>query len=180
MKEWYGDMFNWFSIPKRTVMCVTTNGYVKSNGECVMGRGIAKAISNKFPDVPKILGSRIKESGNIIHQLKQHGNVLIVSFPVKHEEAVITDLNMVVPHKRNDYVIGQICPGFALVADPLLIKRSVLNLVTIMDNMPDYEFCALPRPGSGAGCLDWETQVKPILEPLLDDRFYVCHWKRGE
>ena len=178
MKEWYGDMFSWFSIPKKTIMCVTTNGYVKNNGECVMGRGLAKAIADRFPEIPRILGTKIKKSGNVIHELYIRGNVMIMSFPVKHSSLVISDLNQVVPHNRDKYKIGDICPGFALVADIDLIKKSAKEIVSIMDKLPDYSYCCLPRIGCGAGCLDWKTQVKPVIEPLLDDRFYICHWKR--
>ena len=46
-------------------LCVTTNGFIKANGECVMGAGIAKRIKDMLPNVPSMLGKLIKRNGNI-------------------------------------------------------------------------------------------------------------------
>jgi len=62
-------------------ICITTNGFVKNNGECVMGRGIALQCKQKFPEFPKILGNFISENGNIVGV---HQKYRIISFPVKH------------------------------------------------------------------------------------------------
>jgi hypothetical protein len=42
---------------------VTTNGIIKSNGDAVMGAGIALEAARKFPDLPRQLGDRLRVIG---------------------------------------------------------------------------------------------------------------------
>lgn len=49
--------------------CITTNGFIKANGEAVMGRGCALEAAQAFPNVPKLLGALITSKGNRVHQL---------------------------------------------------------------------------------------------------------------
>ena len=56
-------------------------------------------------------------------------------------------------------------------ADPELIQSSCEALVTLATSLSLSEVY-LVRPGCGAGGLIW-ADVKPIIQPLLDDRFYV-------
>lgn len=37
--------------------------------------------------------------------------------------------------------------------------------------------CYLTRPGCALGGLDWESQVRPLLEPILDDRFIIADYQ---
>lgn len=53
-----GNILNY--IGKSDIVCVTTNGVVKSNGELVMGGDCALAFKNNFPEIPKILGEKVK------------------------------------------------------------------------------------------------------------------------
>lgn len=54
MKEARGNILDLFG--KVDCICVTTNGFVKKNGEAVMGRGIALAIKNILPNAAKLVG----------------------------------------------------------------------------------------------------------------------------
>lgn len=127
------------------VRVITTNGTVKKNGECVMGRGCAKEAKDKFPELAYVLGGMIKNYGNHVQLIHNR----LYSFPVKH--------------------------NWYEKADLTLIERSANELFNIVD--PAYpndegHTIVLPRPGCGNGGLKWED-VKPVLEPILDDRFYV-------
>ncbi|WP_022851807.1 hypothetical protein [Limisalsivibrio acetivorans] len=64
----------------RCIIAITTNGTVKKDGSANMGRGNAREFAALFPDIPKILGRKISESGNRVHILSDN----IVSFPVEH------------------------------------------------------------------------------------------------
>lgn len=126
---------------------ITTNGYVRNDGACVMGRGVAQQCARKFPMIPYLLGSLIKERGNNVYLvgLPEETYTFLVSFPVKHY--------------------------FWQEADFALIERSAKQLRELSDTYP-WKKIVLPRPGTGNGRLEWED-VKPIIEPYLDDRFTV-------
>ena len=167
MKEARGNML--------TIDCdaivITTNGYVKPNGECVMGKGIAKQVAELFPELPKLLGTRIAKMGNKVHWFSFEGvNEVLVSFPVKSSYEAFDGTNAV-EHMRGKFKQGDVVPGWACKARIELIENSAHQLVH-MANQFGWKNIICPRFGCGAGELDW-NQVKQIVEPILDDRFTV-------
>lgn len=97
MKEEYGDILDM----ECDAVCITTNGFVKTNGELVMGHGIAKQIQNHFPNITKELGTLVKSKGNIVHQIyPMDGSIpAILSFPVKSVSKVCQSHDDYVSHK---------------------------------------------------------------------------------
>lgn len=68
----------WSKRTASTPICITTNGFVKRNGRCVMGRGIALQARNRFQNLDLALGNVIKSFGNNVHYF----NLLhIITFP---------------------------------------------------------------------------------------------------
>ena len=55
--------------------------------------------------------------------------------------------------------------------DPRLIARSALELRELADRS-GWRLVVVPRPGCGGGGLDW-SEVRPLLEKVLDDRFLI-------
>jgi len=104
---------------------IPTNGYVKGNGQCVMGRGLAFQCAHRYPSIPLALGHQICATGNhvyeFVHPLK------MFSFPVKH--------------------------NWWEKADYQLIERSVKELRTIVGIRQDKIF--IPHVGCGNGQLNW-------------------------
>lgn len=143
------------------VRVITTNGTVKKNGECVMGRGCAFEAKRMFPEVSFILGQMLKSGGNRVHVLRYADTLAqavtqeklewLVTFPVKHNWYEKADLD--------------------------LIRLSTGQLFTEA-NCHKWKSIVLPRPGCGNGQLSW-ADVKPILEPILDDRFHVITFEKG-
>lgn len=161
MIEAYGDI--WDHAEDYDIIVVTTNGFTKNNGEAVMGRGIALEAKSRYPNLPAKLGTLLKKYGNHVFRI-EYPNQIIITFPVKPEYG---------PYGE---------PGWRARADMELIKRSTSELVDVLtqmlrigrfDGKMHLGFKVLmPRPGCGNGGLKWED-VKPIIEPLLDDRFTV-------
>lgn len=166
MRELKTDLFSLIGV--FDAICITTNGFVKSNGRCVMGRGCAKTALNRYPGIDLFMGNMIKERGNIPYMLVQDNGTFICSFPVKPITEIFNG-NNAVSHMKNKFQMGDIVPGWAAVANLNIIEQSASTLSTMATVMGWYEI-ALPRPGCGAGELNWGT-VKPILEKYLDDKF---------
>lgn len=138
-----------FALPaKRSdAVCITTNGIVKKDGKAVMGAGIAKEANNLY-FLDEELALHLTNTGNVPHIFTRKGRhgCYLISFPTKHDW-------------RND-------------SDLTLIARSAELLKELADRR-HISACYLTPPGCGCGKLDWETQVKPVLEPILDDRFTI-------
>ncbi len=131
------------------VICITTNGFVKNNGEAVMGRGCALEASRKFPSLPRLLGLHLKENGNTVAEflLRAPDPVTVITFPVKHI--------------------------WSEAADPKLIAKSAAELGKLARLRPNKIFL-LPRPGCGNGQLKWED-VKPLLAGLPDNVLVITN-----
>lgn len=142
MKEVKGNLWTY----PADIRVITTNGTVKKDGTCVMGRGCAAEAKALHPSIPRVLGEGLSTIGNHVQHL--YGGELgkiILSFPVKHQWFQTADLD--------------------------LIRQSATELV-VWANATNVKTIVLPRPGCGNGHLRWED-VKPILEEILDDRFHV-------
>lgn len=127
------------------VIIITTNGFVKKNGRLVMGRGCAQEARDTFTDIDLIFGKKVAERGNNCYRVVLD-NFTLVNMPVKH--------NWWEP------------------ADLALIIESCHALVRGADKF-GWTDVRLPRPGCGNGQLNWENDVKPVIETILDDRFTV-------
>lgn len=197
MLEKVGDM--WRVGAEYEAVCITTNGFVKKNGEAVMGRGCAAEAAEFWPGLPSLLGLDIRVNGNVVQVVKEvrlpvgrcatfSKRVHLVSFPVK--PGFILPLNKagtfdppdqatvdasVVAHMRGQFKPDQQIPGWACIAQPTLICDSAHQLVKLADSK-GWKSILLPRPGCGAGELQW-FDVSQILRPILDDRFSVISRK---
>lgn len=144
----YNDIF---TLPQTAndAVCVTTNGIVKRDGSAVMGAGIAKQANLKF-SLSRTLGVYLKQHGNRVFNMglvtDQTRRYRIFTFPTKHDWRDNSDLSLII--------------------------QSAHELVALCDKL-NIQTCYLPPVGCGLGNLDWETQVKPAIAPILDDRFIV-------
>jgi hypothetical protein len=128
------------------VRVITTNGSVRKDGCAVMGRGCAFEAASMDKTFPALLGHHIKMNGNVLGMIGVIKGTPVLSFPVKHL--------------------------WMQKADPTLIKRSAEELRLWADMLDIPTTVVMPRPGCGNGQLNW-TDVRPIIEPILDDRFHV-------
>lgn len=136
-----------------------------------MGRGCAAQALKRWPGIDIDLGTGIEKYGNVPCFLADEKYTEIWSFPVKPVVHYMENRNEVVKHMRHKFKYGDRVPGWAAVADPDIIRRSALKLREEADKS-SWEKIILPRPGCGAGELDW-NKVGPLLRDILDDRFYT-------
>lgn len=143
MKEIKGDILN--EMFNYDFVCVTTNGILRNNGYNVMGAGVAKAFRDKFRGIDKLVGQKIREKGNIVNCIMEINGCTVLTFPTKHHWKDKSDIK--------------------------LIKQSAVQLMRYL-NISDKNVL-LPRPGCSNGGLNWERDVRPVLEEILDDRVTI-------
>lgn len=143
MKEITGDI--WAYHEKGHWIVITTNGNVKTNGEAVMGAGIALQAKQRYPEFPLVLGRWIRDFGNTLGLFQEYH---IITFPTKHNWQERSDTELI------DGQCQILSRAFGFASGR---QRETIYLV---------------RPGCSNGQLDWKD-VKPILEKYLDDRFVV-------
>lgn len=143
MREARGQL--WTYTPSDAI-CITTNGWLRKDGQAVMGRGCAAEAKQRYPHLPGVLGNMIREFGNHVNYLDfTDDHKPIFAFPVKHRWWEKADLE--------------------------LIRQSAHELVKITDAM-NLMHVLLPRPGCGNGQLNW-PDVREVIAPILDDRIIV-------
>lgn len=125
---------------------ITTNGEVNRQGLAIMGRGIALDAATKWPHISKVLGQMLRTGGNHVYSL---GAVDVFGGYFNLYSFPTKNL------WRNQ-------------SDIELIRQSAIEL----SGRGEPHSFVLPRPGCGNGGLKWEN-VKPVLEPILDDRFII-------
>lgn len=91
MIEEYGDIWTLSKDIPGSVVCVTTNGVVKSNGLAVMGRGIALQATKRCPEIQARLGDLLKFYGNRCFRISQR----IWTFPTKRDWKDDSDLELI-------------------------------------------------------------------------------------
>lgn len=133
---------------------VTTNGMLRSDGNAVMGAGIAKYCRDHFHGVDRDLGEKLKKNGNHVYYLGawsltvEQQAFLLFSFPTKDD--------------------------WKDKSKPDLIRRSCKELVKALMPLEYVKDVYLPCPGCANGGLDYWKDVRPILLEELDDRFTVA------
>ena len=130
---------------------IPTNCQVRKDGTAVMGAGLAKQAADRYPTLSQQYGMCLhsfKTKPILLSPLDIYGRTRknLLLFPTKIHWKDLSSLDLILE-----------------------------NAYYFIDNFPDHiNNIALPKLGCGLGGLDWETQVRPMLENILDDRFYAC------
>lgn len=166
MKEIEGNIFDFVMDDSVDAICITTNGIVNNNGLAMMGAGTAGEAAKRWPSVRKNLGRSIQAFGNlpyVIGLIDDEGNFHDPKFELlrnKEYKCLVWSFPT-----KND---------FRDKSDIELIKRSATLLMEHADKF-ELKKIYIPAPGIGVntGKLDWETEVRPAIQNILDDRFYI-------
>lgn len=130
-----------------TLYVVTTNGELNSSDWAIMGVGIARMAAQRQPRLPQYLGAMIKAFGNRSFLLPWQ----MASLPTKRHWKDRAHLD--------------------LISESLWTLRELLQIYGITDQI------YMPRPGCGAGKLNW-SEVEPLVKEAFDghDGLYVWDW----
>lgn len=149
MKIRLGNM--WTVFTQVDLFCITTNSYIRKDGELVMGRGIARQARDRYPGLGLALGNAISDAG--MHG-KVYGLLVSPSWPIKKLAAFQVKVN------------------WQANADLDIIKKSAQALWKFATANPDKSI-ALNFPGIGYGRLDYNN-VLEIVKHLPNN---VTLWK---
>ena len=134
----HGNM--WSIYEETDYFLVTTNSYIRADGELVMGRGMAKQAKSRFPELPQLLGNRIEH-------LRLYGLEIIE-----------------LPGEKGWIGAFQVKRHFKYDAEVDIIKFSVGKLKTLAQLFSQARY-DLNFPGIGNGRLT-PPEVLGLLEPL--------------
>lgn len=76
MRELQTDIWTFWG---KAVIAVTTNGSITRDGRSIPGRGVAKAATERFPELRQRLGSLLQAGGNHVYEIMPG----LVNFPVE-------------------------------------------------------------------------------------------------
>jgi len=154
MRIVYGDI--WTYHQRGAWAVIPTNTTVNSKGEAVMGAGLAKQAAERYPGLPRMYGETLKLYANQRFDwcTEFFEEFRLVCLPTKDDWRKPSEMWMLESSLAQFLMDAKIC-------------------------FPTAHF-ALPPLGCGCGGLDWETQVRTLLERYLtDDRFAVVLPKPG-
>jgi len=104
---------------------IPTNGYIKRDGSCIMGKGLSLQAKERIPGIEFRLGRLIRERGNNVFYLGKG----LLSFPVKDQWWEKAKLS--------------------------LIMKSAIQLKELVDTFVPTKKIVLPKVGCGNGGLNW-------------------------
>jgi len=190
MHEIVGDLFE---SELADAICITTNGFVNTQGANTMGQGCAGRAKVLWPGIQMAIGAVLREFGNTVITLtsEREGRIAIantppwprhyvpyhiLTFPTKPESCQESELLGHYRNVRSPLTLGPgPYPGWMAKSSLELILQSAQALITQV-NVGKFNSVVLPRPGCGLGGLSWEDEVRPLLARILDQRFYVINF----
>ena len=154
MRYKYGNMID--KLGKIDNFIITTNSYIKTTNELVMGRGIALQIKQIIPTIPK-------KAGKLIKHMSSYG--LCRLGRISYDDYLQNGVDLT----KSKILLFQVKKHFKDKADISLIKKATNLLIIEANNYPNEEF-HLNFPGIGYGGLRIEA-VEPIILTLPDNVF---------
>lgn len=135
---------------KDDIILVTTNAFVKKNGELVMGRGAAREANRLYPELSQTLGRFI----NDYFEPRQYGVLVLFPNQIKNSEGKYLGAFQV---KYNWWENARLD----------LINLSTNMLIGAMKDIFIDKTCSMNFPGIGNGKLTYD-EVYPIIKYLPD------------
>lgn len=139
----------WYSLTNYDYVLVTTNSFIKKDGDLVMGRGAAKEAAGKFPGLARAAGNYVRDVCGHLGTYHCEPQIMYA-----HDTYTTLGIFQVKKHFKDDADLG-------------LIKESADSLNKLFRDSPHLKV-ALNFPGIGNGNLKRE-EVIWTLEELPDN-----------
>jgi len=135
-----------FHLQENKWIVIPTNGIVKKDGSAVMGGGLALDAAERCPDLPSMLGKRLKQTDNHIYYFPEYK---ILTFPTKHHWQDPSDMNLIIRSASE-------------LANDLRVFRTHGRSI----------FFYIPRIGCGLGGLKWHNVIEAV-RPFLNEPEFI-------
>ena len=141
------DLFSMIQNPMHRI-CITTNGSFKRNGDAVMGKGCAFQASKMFPNLAARYGEMLRNEGlintciGLVNPLNRERMIKLYMLPVKRQ--------------------------WWEHANARMVMDAIAYLNVKASGWPEITYHA-PRIGCGAGQLNWEDDIRPLMMGLPDN-----------
>lgn len=169
MKLMKGNMLD--VIEQSHMFVITTNGVLRKDGSLVMGKGIAKQISDKYPTIPHLAGEAISAGG---FKKTYHANWKHSDFAHRYHFLQLPGTSI---------CLFQVKTAWWDNAKLFLIHQSALEMKAAIDKFINLNKCEpvvhMNFPGIGNGGLSKEV-VLPHLESVLPDFVHVWEYANIE
>jgi hypothetical protein len=171
MKERKADLFELTAEEGIDAICITTNGQYTIHGVACMGGGSARGCADRWPETATRLGKMLKQFGT---------NVPFVIGALDDEGKYLAPTREIIRNKAFKCLIFSYPTINKLEhgANLQLVAQSAALLKDYVDQF-DLHGVVIGRPGVGIGGLEW-INVKPAIEPYLDDRFTIVSFDHEE
>jgi len=134
----------WHYYERGAWAVIPTNTCVRADGTAVMGAGLAKQAAERFPELPALYGEWLNGGTNDGPVFFDEGRLIL--FPTKRNWRNPSDLDLIEANLSR--LAEELSAASCHVVFPLL--------------------------GCGLGGLDWEREVRPLMERyLVSDRYAV-------
>lgn len=171
MKERKADLFATIMEDGVDAICITTNGHYTVEGEACMGGGCAGVCARRWPETSLRLGKCLKNFGTNIP--------FVIGALDKDANYVEPTLKLIRDRKFKTLILSFPTIDNLLEGAKLsLVQQSTEELVKMVDRF-GLRNVICPRPGVGIGGLVW-SEVKAVIEPMLDDRFTIVSFDHEE
>lgn len=158
------DLFD--QIADSDAICITTNCTLLEDGTNPMGGGCAGAAVKHWPTLERVYGYMLQMTPHVPCILGYADQNDIKDFVLPDDLESFEGLCAIVAYPTMHDITE--------AASLDLVIRSA-ELLSEMADVFGWNKVVVPRPGSGIGGLDWETEVKPAIKDILDDRFTLIH-----
>lgn len=165
MRMMKGNMLD--VIEQSHMFVISTNGVLKKDGSLVMGRGIAKQISEKYPSIPHMAGEAITSGG-----FKK-------TYQTSWKHSAFSHRYNFLQLPETSICLFQVKNAWWDSAKLFLIHQSAIEMRSAIDRFIAQNECEpvvhMNFPGIGNGKLSREV-VLPYLEQSLPDFVHVWEY----
>jgi hypothetical protein len=130
-----------------SMFVIPVNGSINKHDDAVMGRGLARDAADRYPFLRTEFGTLLRRRQHIVREMVEKQFIL---FPVKYQW-----------HEQ---------------ADVELIAGSCRQL-SLLAKFWKYKMIYMPHVGCGNGGLDWEKDVRLVVEKNLSVPYVVIQPK---